>query len=149
MAIVLRLLPLLLSLGSRAFPYESKVKLITPAERSFLAVLDQVVGSQYRIMAQVRLADVIKVRKGLDQKAWGAAFSRIRAKHLDFVACDPSDLSIKFAVELDDSSHKRPERQKRDAFLNQAMEAAQVPLYRFAVQRSYDPKEIRRTIFGQ
>ena len=150
LAIVFRFLPMLLSLGSRgAFPYESKVNLITPAERSFLAVLDQVVGTQYRIMAQVRLADVIKVRKGVDKKTWGAAFARIQSKHLDFVACDPNDLSIKFAVELDDSSHKRPDRQKRDVFLNQAMEAAQIPLYRFAVKRSYDPQEVRQAIFGQ
>ena len=85
----------------------------------------------------------------MDKKTWGAAFARIRSKHLDFVACDPNDLSIKFAVELDDSSHKRPDRQKRDVFLNQAMEAAQIPLYRFAVKRSYDPQEVRQTIFGR
>ena len=60
LAVVFRFLPMLLSLGSSgALPYESKGNLLTPAERSFLTVLDQVVGTQYRIMAQVRLADVI------------------------------------------------------------------------------------------
>jgi hypothetical protein len=150
LAIVFRFLPMFLSRGaSAALPYESKGNLLTPAERSFLVVLDEVVGTQYRIMGQVRLADVIKVRKGVDKKTWGTAFARIRSKHLDFVACDPNDLSIKFAVELDDSSHKRPDRQKRDAFLDQAMEAAQIPLHRFAVKRSYDPQEVRQAIFGQ
>ena len=63
-------LPLLLGGGggkTGTLPYESKGKLVTPAERSFLGVLDQVVGQHYRIMAQVRLADVIKVKKGLDK----------------------------------------------------------------------------------
>ena len=148
LAIILRFLPLFLAPSSKgALPYESKINLLTPAERSFLGVLDQVVGSDYRIMAQVRLADVIKVRKGSENRQ--AALNRIQSKHLDFVACDPNDLSIKFAVELDDSSHKRPDRQQRDAFLDQAMQTAQIPLYRFPVKRSYDPQEIRRTIFGQ
>ena len=150
LAAVLRFLPLLLSLGSSGgLPYESKGNLLSPAERSFLGVLDQAVGTEYRIMAQVRLADVLKVRKGVDKKTWGAAFARIRSKHLDFVACDPNDLSIKFAVELDDSSHAKSDRRKRDDFVNEAMKAAGIPLYHFAVKRSYDPEEIRRTIFGQ
>ena len=34
--------------------YEAKGNLLTPAELKFLAVLDQVIGSHYRIMAQVR-----------------------------------------------------------------------------------------------
>ena len=144
-------LPLLLGGGGKTgtLPYESKGNLVTPAERSFLGVLDQVVGQHYRIMVQVRLADVIKVEKGLDKQSWGRAFGKIKAKHLDFVACDPNDLSIKFAVELDDSSHAKSDRRKRDDFVNEAMKAAGIPLYRFAVKRSYDPEEIRRTIFGQ
>ena len=33
-------------------PYEAKGNLLTPAELKFLGVLDQVIGSHYRIMAQ-------------------------------------------------------------------------------------------------
>ena len=129
-------------------PYESKGCLVTPAERSFLGVLDSVVGQECRIMAQVRLADVISVKKGLDKQSWGRAFGKIKAKHLDFVACDPGNLSIMFAVELDDSSHRKKSRQDRDNFLNAAMQAAGVPLYRFTAKKSYDPQEIRSAIFG-
>ena len=130
-------------------PYEAKGNLLTPAELKFLGVLDQVVGSHYRIMAQVRLADIIKVKKGLDKSTRSSAFNRIKAKHLDFVACDPSDVSVKFAIELDDSSHKEAKRMERDAFLNDAMQSAGIPLYRFAVKREYDPREIYNTLFGQ
>ena len=130
-------------------PYEAKGDLLTSAELKFLGVLDQVIGSHYRIMAQVRLADIIKVKKGLDNSTRSSAFNRIKAKHLDFVACDPTDLSVKFAIELDDSSHKKTKRMERDAFLNDAMQSAGIPLYRFPVKREYDSQEIYNTLFGQ
>ena len=39
-----------------------------------------------------------------------AAFNRISSKVLDFVLCDPNNLAIIAAIELDDSSHKRNDR---------------------------------------
>ena len=36
-----------------------------------------------------------------------------------------------------------------DAFLEEAMQSAGVPLYRFPVKREYDPHEIYNTLFGQ
>jgi len=130
-------------------PYESKGNLLTPAELKFLRVLDQVIGSHYRIMVQVRLADIIKVKKGVDNSTRSSAFNRIKAKHLDFVACDPSDMRVKFAIELDDSSHKQTKRMERDAFLNDAMQSAGIPLHRFAVKREYDQREVYDALFGQ
>ena len=130
-------------------PYEAKGNLLTPAELKFLAVIDQVLGSHYRIMAQVRLADVLKVKGGLDNSTRSSAFNRIKAKHLDFVACDPSDMSVKFAIELDDSSHKQAKRMERDAFLNDAMQSAGIPLHRFAVKREYDQQEVYDKFFPQ
>jgi hypothetical protein len=127
--------------------YEAKGNLLTPAELKFLAVLEQVIGSHYRIMAQVRLADVLKVKSGLDNSTRSSAFNRIKAKHLDFVACDRGDMSIKFAIELDDSSHKQAKRMERDAFLNDAMQSAGVPLHRFAVKRDYDPQQVYAKFF--
>ena len=128
-------------------PYESKGNLLTPAELKFLGVLDQVIGSHYRIMSQVRLADIIKVKKGVDNSTRSSAFNRIKAKHLDFVACDQSDMRVKFAIELDDSSHKQTKRMERDAFLNDAMQSAGIPLHRFAVKREYDPREVYDILF--
>ncbi len=128
------------------YPYEREPALFTPAERSFLGVLDQAIGDEFRIMGKVRLADVIKVRPGTDRTTWQKAFNRIQSKHLDFVACDPSDLSVQFAVELDDKSHDRADRQARDAFLDAAIEKAGIPLIRFAAQRSYVIEDVRNAI---
>ena len=148
-AVALKVLGLIKGKGKAPSHYEAKDGLLTPAELKFLGVLDEVIGGNYRVMSQVRLADVIKVKKGLDNSTRSSAFNRIKSKHLDFVACDPTDLSVKFAIELDDSSHNRPKRKERDAFLEQAMQSAGVPLYRFPVKREYDPQEIYNTLFGQ
>jgi hypothetical protein len=150
---IVAVLPTLLKLfqsgkkPAQSFPFQSQGKLFTPAERSFLGVLDQVVGDSFRVFGKVRLADVIKPKPGMTRSARQAAFNQIQSKHLDFVVCDPGDLSIQFAVELDDSSHNKPSRQSRDAFLEQAMAAAEIPLFRFPVKKGYALEEIRSTIF--
>ena len=149
LAVALKFTLLLKGKGVEQSPYEAKGNLLTPAEVKFLGVLDQVIGTHYRIMAQVRLADVLKVRSGLDNSTRSSAFNRIKAKHLDFVACDPNDMSVKFAIELDDSSHRQTKRKERDAFLEEAMQGAGIPLYRFAVKREYDPQEVYNTLFGK
>ena len=89
------------------YPFAARNELFTKAEQKFLTVLDEAVDGECRIFGQVRLADVINVRKGLDRKSWGRAFAKIRAKHLNFVLCDPKTLAILCAIELDDSTHDR------------------------------------------
>ena len=131
---------------SPAVHYTRIERLFTKAERSFLGVLNQAVGSQFQIMGKVRLSDVIKPARTNDRSGWQRAFNRITSKHLDFVACDPSDLSIMFAIELDDSSHHRGDRTARDHFLNEAMKSAGVPLYRFSAKRTYSLAEIRSVL---
>lgn len=132
--------------GPADYPYQKEPTLFSPAERSFLGVLEQAIGDQFRIMGKVRLADVIKVKPGLARPAWQKAFNRIQSKHLDFVACDPNDLSVQFAVELDDKSHDREDRQDRDTFLDAAMKKAGVSVVRFAAKAGYSVQEVRETL---
>ena len=129
--------------ASIGFPYTKQTALFTAAERSFLGVLEQAVGDEYRVFGKVRLADVIKV-SGVSGKARQAAFNRIQSKHLDFVVCAADDLSIKYAIELDDRSHAK--RKARDQFVDQAMAAARVPLYRFPAKVGYSIQEIRERL---
>ena len=44
--------------------YESRGGLFTPAERSFLSVLEQALDCRYRVFAKVRLGDLIMARSG-------------------------------------------------------------------------------------
>lgn len=107
--------------------------------------LKEAVGDRYEISMKVRLTDVIKV----PTKQWDqAAGYKIRQRHLDFVLCSKRALTIVAAIELDDASHLSEEQQARDAFLDDALHAAGIPLIRFPIYRRYDPEKIRRAILG-
>ena len=128
------------------FNYQQKKRLFTPAERSFLGVLDAAIGSEYRVMGKVRVADVLSPQKGMSRKNWQTAFNRISAKHFDYVLCDLKTLEVKAAVELDDSSHNSKSRVKRDEFLDGACESAGLPLIRIKARRNYQVGEVKNSI---
>lgn len=133
----------------QTLPYEKQPSLFTPAERSFLGVLEQAVGNEFRIMGKVRLGDIVKVKAGLDNKERQSAFNKIQSKHVDFVACDPNDLSIQFVIELDDKSHERDDRQDRDAFVDKVMEAAEIPIIHFPARKAYVIQEVRDALVAK
>ena len=61
---------------------------------------------------------------------WSRAFSRINGKSVDFLICT-NDMRPLLAIELDDITHNRPDRQQRDAFVNTVITSAHIPLLRF------------------
>jgi Protein of unknown function (DUF2726). len=134
--------------GTEDYPYEREQALFTPAERSFLGVLEQAVDGKLRIIGKVRLADVVKVRKVNNKSAWQKAFNRIQSKHVDFVACDTATLGVKFVVELDDKSHNQSKRQDRDEFIDKVLAAAEIPVFHFAAKRTYTIQELQNSLFG-
>lgn len=118
--------------------------LLTRAERSFYGVLLQAVqGEAITVFAKVRVADVLAPAKGADRSAWRSAFNAISAKHFDFVLCSPADCSVRAVVELDDPSHARKARKRRDDFLDAACESAGLPLLHFYAARGYVMEEVR------
>lgn len=126
--------------------YRKREKLLTPAERSFLGVLDQVVGSDYRVFGQVRMADVLEPDPSLLRKSRQAALNRISRKHFDFILCRPNDLTIVCAIELDDKSHLASHRMERDEFVETACQSAGLPLVRIAAERTYSPTKVAEKI---
>ena len=125
-AIVIIILEKLLQKRFTGYPYQKVKSLFTPAERSFLGILDQIVRNQALIFGKVRVADVINPQKTLTQNNWQIAFNKISSKHFDFLICDKNDLSIICAIELNDSSHLSKKRQSRDEFITEACKAAGV-----------------------
>lgn len=129
-------------------PYEPHGSLLTRAERSFFGVLEQAVANNFRVFAKVRVADVLKPKKGLARGDWQSAFNKISAKHFDFVLCDPASLDIRAVVELNDKSHQRTRRTDRDDFLRAACSHAQVPLVVIAAKRGYSVEALRDELAG-
>jgi len=126
--------------------YERQQTLLTPAERVFMKSLKRVVGGQLWIAAKVRVADVLRVEKVRSEKKFWRAFTKISSKHLDFVLTTQDDYRILACIELDDSSHARADRKKRDRFLDAAFQQSGIPLVRFRVRRGYGDELIRTAL---
>ncbi len=128
------------------YPYRKLDVLFSPAERSFLGVLNQAVGENTQIFGKVRVADVIAPKKGLSRSDWQKSFNKISGKHFDFLLCNTSDFSVLCAVELNDSSHNSKKRKDRDAFLEGACQAANVPIIQIAARSTYNINEIQQSL---
>ncbi|MGF1863501.1 DUF2726 domain-containing protein [Photobacterium profundum] len=126
--------------------YQEIPTLFTPAERSFYGVLENVLTDDFVLFGKVRVADVIKPKQGLSKKVWGSLFNKISRKHFDFVICDKKYLTVICAVELNDSSHDKTDRENRDKFLADAMYSAGIPLVFITAKRNYVASEVRAAI---
>ena len=121
-----------------SLPYARRRYLFSAAERSFYGVLRWLLP-EHTIFAKVRMSDLLNVPKGTE--GWQTHFNRIQSKHGDFVVCN-ADLAPVLAIELDDASHKRAERQERDDFVNDAFAAAGLPLAHIVARRGYALDEV-------
>ncbi|WP_225885420.1 DUF2726 domain-containing protein [Leptolyngbya sp. KIOST-1] len=127
------------------YVYSRQRALFTRAELNFYRALQAATTDRYQVLGKVRVADVLKPQTK-NRSDWARAFNKISAKHFDFVLCDRNSLRVVAAVELDDSSHQRSDRIKRDDFLNQAVQSAGLPLIRFPVQPVYEQDAIQHRI---
>ena len=123
--------------------FARKDVLFTPAERSFLGVLEQALDSRYRVFGKVRLGDIVKPAKGLSNSKRTTAQNKVNQKHVDFVICAASDLAVVGVVELDDKSHERDDRAGRDQFVDRALADAKIPVIHFSAKKGYALPEVR------
>ena len=145
-ASLIRLLGRQKTTKSVAGTYEAIPALLTPAERSFFGVLQQALGSDHQIFAKVRLADIVRPIHNPSRSGRQIAFNRITGKHVDFVLCDSSRLSVVGVVELDDRTHERFERGVRDSLVDSALADAGIPVLRVSARQSYSPTQIREQV---
>jgi hypothetical protein len=121
-------------------PYFSRQNLMSAAELRFFKALEQLFTDRLHICPKVRLADIVTC----SDYHWARGFGgKIAQKHMDFVLIDRQSGQILCCLELDDSSHNKPERKKRDQFVNKTLDCASIPLLRFPVQSSYDLQALK------
>lgn len=125
-------------------PYQKKWYLLSPAERDFYEALRQAVEPGYLIFVKVRLLDLLWLPQNLSNRQ--THMNRVQAKHVDFVLCHPQTVAPALVIELDDASHRLPERQERDVFLNEVLRVAGIPLLRVPVRKSFSAPVLRGQI---
>jgi hypothetical protein len=141
--IIIAALKMKLSPLEDGLAFQPRDVLFTPAERSFLGVLEQALDSGYRVFGKVRLGDIVKPAKGLSNSRRTTAHNKINQKHVDFVICKSSDLAVLAVVELDDKSHERDDRAGRDQFVDRALADAKIPVIHFSAKKGYALPEVR------
>lgn len=122
--------------------------LFSPAERSFLGVLESSIPEGMRIFGKVRVADVLTPSSSANKSHWQTAFNKISAKHFDYVLCDSSTLKVIAVIELDDKSHNSKKAKARDIFLNDICQGAKLPIIRFSAKHSYTVDIVKESIFN-
>jgi hypothetical protein len=129
-------------------PYVAAPGLFSAAERSFLGVLDQALGREYRAFGKVRVADVASLKAGLGNSARQGALNRISGKHFDFVICRSSDLKIVCGIELNDKSHASQRARKRDDFLVALCQQIGLPLIQVPAKAAYQIDDVRQQVLS-
>ena len=128
----------------KKYQYTRRQFFLTRAEHEFYDALVIAVGSEYHIFAQVHLPTLLDNRVvGQD---WRASLAHINRKSVDFVLCDKAYISPKLAIELDDKSHERPDRQERDIEVERMLKDAGVPLLRLENHGRFNPNELAQKI---
>lgn len=112
------------------YSYLAKKQIMTNAERIFYDKLLTRVGDSHYVVPQAHLSMFIDHKvKGQN---WRGAFSMINGKSVDFLIVEKATQKPVLAIELDDYTHGRPDRVKRDVVVAEILRKAGVPLQRYA-----------------
>ena len=122
--------------------YEKKEYLMTKNELKFYKQLKKITDKlNLTIFVQVSLYQIIKNKEYKD-------FNKIKSKSIDFVITENNG-KIKLCIELDDSSHNKNNRIKRDNFINEIFKQTNINLLRIPVQEFYNLETLENKIKEQ
>lgn len=107
--------------------YELKTSLITPTEKEYLAVIQDILPKKYCLLPQINLASIIN--KIDNSKYRSELFRNIDAGIFDAKTYKPLVL-----IEINDSTHNMPDRRERDEKVRKICEEAGIPLVTFWVK---------------
>jgi hypothetical protein len=119
------------------YQYRPKNAVMSPTEQKMFDMLLEILDPKYYVFAQMHF-DTILDYKSLNGEKWFGAFRHINEKSVDFVICNKETMAPIVAIELDDPSHDREDRVRRDIIVNEIFETAQLPLRRFNLKEAAD-----------
>ena len=120
--------------------------LLSDGEQRFYVALRKAVGESDDIHFKMRVADLVVPRAGNWRRGYGEAVCR---QHVDFVVCKRWTSYPVCCVELDDKTHDREDRRRRDAFLEAAFRSAGLPVVHVPARHprvAYDVDALREQI---
>lgn len=118
--------------------YSARDSIMTDCEKAFFTAFSNVLGDTYILQPQINLASII--RKEADAKYQNELF-----RNIDFGVFD-KNYSLKLLIEINDSTHKKPDRVERDKKVRAICEKAGVPLIAFWTQYGVNEQYIRNRL---
>ena len=91
------------------------------------------------INTQVVLYEIIGTKKYNN-------FNKIKSKSVDYLLTD-KEFNILLCIELDDNTHKRVDRIKRDNFINNLFKELEIKLLRIPVQDYYSVERVNKILY--
>ena len=115
---------------------------MTETERKFISYLKPFADKENLIiLPQIPLQAIFK---NIDKKDI-SSFNKIKSKTIDFAIVD-NNYNYKLFIELDDYTHNRTDRIKRDIFVNNLFNIYNLKLKRIKVQNYYNLDELESII---
>lgn len=119
--------------------YKVKDSFMSEPERELYATLCRICGSAYCVFPQVALASVV------DKVNFGSYRNEL-FRVVDFVLCDKKRLRPVLVVELNDASHNRDERKRRDEKVKCILQRAGLPLLALTFEEAFDERTLRKKL---
>jgi hypothetical protein len=125
------------NINKKEFTYKNNP--LTETEKNFIKTIKPFTDkNDLIILSQVPLQAIFKTNNQSN-------FNRIKAKTIDFALVD-NNYNYKGFIELDDYTHNRQDRIKRDNFVNQLFAINNIKLKRIKVAKEYNLIDIDKYI---
>ena len=126
------------------YKYYAKSYVMTSRENECFKILNEIFSSKWFVVPQVHLSALLDYRvKGQN---WNAAFRHINGKSVDFVLIGKESYKVICVIELDDSTHSKPDRIERDVEIERMFKEAGIPLARISKFESMTKSEIAKVV---
>jgi very-short-patch-repair endonuclease len=127
-----------------SYEFKKRKYFMTSSENAFYKRLVSLYGDKYFIFPQVNVASILSEK--INGQNWKAARNIINRKSVDYLICDKNYIMPLAAIELDDSSHDKEDRIKRDALVEQMFINSGMPLVRFKNVNNLSDYELKEKI---
>lgn len=128
-----------LAKGRARTPFVAKPGLLSPAERAFLARLEQAVGDEYRVYPRIPLAEIIGIRESLGRRARQRAQAEIEDRCADFVLCTPQEFVVVAVIAFSPAD---------DQPLRQLCRDCELALIPFRLRETHSTETVREQVMA-
>lgn len=126
--------------GGKAADQYSAKPLLSENEKQWFALIKTALPNAH-LLGQVALNQLVKA----EGKNWRAAKNKIGPRSIDFVLLN-NEFAVALAIEIDDRSHKRKDRQADDEKKANALRQAGIPLLRIPATPLLSGDEVKARV---